>query len=42
VSSGDLTRQFVTGHRGQSVYRIGPDRDQSIFRDLDVAFAPLA
>jgi HAD superfamily hydrolase (TIGR01459 family) len=42
VSSGDLTRQFVTGHGGQSVYRIGPPRDESIFRGLDVAFAPLA
>jgi HAD superfamily hydrolase (TIGR01459 family) len=42
VSSGDLTRQFVTAHPGQSVFRIGPERDQSIFRDLDVVFAPLA
>jgi HAD superfamily hydrolase (TIGR01459 family) len=41
VSSGDLTRHFVTGHRGQSVYKIGPERDNSVFRDLDVSFTPL-
>ena len=41
VSSGDLTRHFVTERRGQSVYKIGPERDNSIFRDLNVSFAPL-
>jgi HAD superfamily hydrolase (TIGR01459 family) len=41
VSSGDLTRHFVTDRRGQSIYKIGPERDNSIFRDLDVTFAPL-
>jgi HAD superfamily hydrolase (TIGR01459 family) len=41
VSSGDLTRNFVTEHRGQLVCKIGPERDNSIFRDLDVGFAPL-
>ena len=41
VSSGDLTRNFVTGRIGQSIYWIGPERDNSIHRGLDVAFAPL-
>ncbi|MGO4711568.1 TIGR01459 family HAD-type hydrolase [Bradyrhizobium sp. 2TAF24] len=41
VSSGDLTRQFITGHPGQAVHKIGPERDNSIFRDLDVRFTPL-
>jgi len=41
VSSGDLTRHYVTDHRGQSVCKIGPERDNSIFRDLDISFAPL-
>lgn len=41
VSSGDLTRHYVTAHRGKTVCRIGPDRDSSVFRDLDVAFAPV-
>ncbi|MDR3466699.1 MAG: TIGR01459 family HAD-type hydrolase [Xanthobacteraceae bacterium] len=42
VSSGDLTRQFVAAHPGQSVFLIGPDRDHSIVRGLDAGFAPLA
>ena len=27
VSSGDLTRNFVAGHSGQSVFWLGPERD---------------
>lgn len=41
VSSGDLTRNFVTSRIGQSIYWIGPERDNSIHRGLDVTFAPL-
>src|SRR3954463_11340974 len=41
VSSGDLTRNFVTGRLGQSMYWLGPERDNSIHRGLDVTFAPL-
>jgi HAD superfamily hydrolase (TIGR01459 family) len=41
VSSGDLTRNFVTSRLGQSMYLIGPDRDNSIHRGLDAKFAPL-
>lgn len=41
VSSGDLTRNFITGRIGQSIYWIGPERDNSIHRGLDAVFAPL-
>src|SRR3954468_19054767 len=42
VSSGDLTRTFIAGRLGQSMYWVGPQRDNSIYRGLDVTFAPLA
>src|ERR1700755_2510524 len=29
VSSGDLTRHFVEAHPGQSIFRLGPERDNS-------------
>jgi HAD superfamily hydrolase (TIGR01459 family) len=38
VSSGDLTRSFVAAHPTQPVFQIGPGRDHSIFRGLDVTF----
>jgi HAD superfamily hydrolase (TIGR01459 family) len=41
VSSGDLTRQFVAERTGQSVFWLGPERDNSIYRGLDPVFAPL-
>src|ERR1700740_676059 len=41
VSSGDLTRQYVADHPGQSILMIGPGRDNPIVRGLEVAFAPL-
>src|SRR3954471_20344903 len=41
VSSGDLTRHFVAGRPGQAMHLIGPDRDSSIYRGLDVQLAPL-
>jgi len=41
VSSGDLTRNFVAGHSRQSVFWLGPERDNSIYRGLDPVFAPL-
>ncbi|MDB5656194.1 MAG: family HAD-type hydrolase [Tardiphaga sp.] len=41
VSSGDLTRQFITSRLGQSMYWIGPERDNSIHRGLEAKFAPL-
>src|SRR6478735_3645181 len=41
VSSGDLTRDFVAGRPGQAMYLIGPDRDSSIHRGLDVKLTQL-
>jgi HAD superfamily hydrolase (TIGR01459 family) len=41
VSSGDVTRAVIETRRGQSIFHIGPERDHSIFRGLDVQFAPL-
>jgi HAD superfamily hydrolase (TIGR01459 family) len=41
VSSGDLTRNFIANHTGQSVFQIGPARDNPIFRGLSIDFAPL-
>ncbi len=41
VSSGDLTRHYITERAGQSVFWIGPERDSSIYRGLDPVFAPL-
>ena len=41
VSSGDLTRNFVAGHPGQKMFWIGPERDCSIYRGLDVGLVPL-
>jgi HAD superfamily hydrolase (TIGR01459 family) len=41
VSSGDLTRNFVAEHSGQSVFWLGPERDNSIYRGLDPVFASL-
>lgn len=39
VSSGDVTRSVIEARRGQTVYHLGPERDASIFRGLDVQFA---
>ncbi len=41
VSSGDVTRGIVARRPGQRVFHLGPERDHSIFTDLDVNFAPL-
>src|SRR5579863_1840658 len=41
VSSGDLTRNFVASHSNQKMFRLGPERDNSIYRDLDPQIAPL-
>src|SRR5260221_14369971 len=40
VSSGDVTRGVIEARRGQTLYPLGPERDNSIFRGLDVHFAP--
>lgn len=41
VTSGDVTRAFLAGHPGQTVFLIGPERDHSIFDGLPVAFGAL-
>ncbi|MBI3701908.1 MAG: TIGR01459 family HAD-type hydrolase [Afipia sp.] len=41
VSSGDLTRHYVESHLRNSVFQIGPERDNPMFRGLNVTFAPL-
>ena len=40
VSSGDVTRGVIEERRGQTLYHLGPERDRSIFKGLDVHFAP--
>lgn len=37
VTSGDVTRELIAAHGGGSVYHLGPERDLSIFKGLDVA-----
>lgn len=41
VSSGDLTRHYLADHPGRKVFWLGPERDGSIYRGLDVTLAPL-
>ncbi|MGJ4930692.1 TIGR01459 family HAD-type hydrolase [Bradyrhizobium sp. HKCCYLS2038] len=41
VSSGDLTRHYVADHPGSKVFWLGPERDNSIYRGLDVTLSPL-
>src|ERR1700740_278566 len=40
VSSGDLTRHFVSDHPGQKIFWIGPERDSSIYRGLNATLVP--
>ena len=41
VSSGDLTRNYVAAHLQNSVFQIGPERDNPMFRGINVKFAPI-
>ncbi|MES2602353.1 MAG: TIGR01459 family HAD-type hydrolase [Pseudomonadota bacterium] len=41
VSSGDLTRNFVASRLEQPLLQIGPERDNPMFRGLDVKFTTL-
>jgi HAD superfamily hydrolase (TIGR01459 family) len=41
VSSGDVTRNALAQHAGQSMFHIGPERDRSIYSGLNLRFAPL-
>lgn len=38
ATSGDLTRAAVAERAGQTVFHLGPERDHSLFKDLDVRF----
>ena len=42
VTSGDVTRTLIGRYAGRGVYHLGPERDQGIFRGLEVARVPLA
>src|SRR5215813_67206 len=39
MTSGDLTRDVIAGHRGEAAFHIGPPRDLPIFDGLDVRLA---
>jgi len=39
VTSGDVTRTAVQAYAGASVFHIGPERDKSLFKGLDIRFA---
>ena len=41
VTSGDLTRHYVSGHPGARVFWLGPERDSSIHRGLDPVMSEL-
>jgi HAD superfamily hydrolase (TIGR01459 family) len=41
VSSGDVTRAVITSRPRQSLLHIGPERDHSVFAELDVKFETL-
>ncbi len=41
VSSGDLTRHFVSDHPGKKIFWLGPERDNSIYRGLEAEIGPL-
>ena len=41
VTSGDATRAEVEKRRGQNAFRIGPAKDEELYRDLAVRFTPL-
>jgi HAD superfamily hydrolase (TIGR01459 family) len=38
VTSGDVTRAFLRGHPGRTIFLIGPERDHTIFDGLAIAF----
>jgi HAD superfamily hydrolase (TIGR01459 family) len=40
LSSGDVTRGLIAARPGVKLYNIGPERDRSLYRGLDIAFAP--
>jgi HAD superfamily hydrolase (TIGR01459 family) len=41
VSSGDVTRAYISAHLDRSIFRIGPARDMPIYEGLAVRFAAI-
>jgi HAD superfamily hydrolase (TIGR01459 family) len=41
VTSGDVSRAFLAGHPGWTVYHLGPERDRTIFTGLPIELGPL-
>ncbi len=41
VSSGDVTRHYITKHAGQKPYYLGPERDRVIYDELGIPFVAL-
>lgn len=41
VSSGDVARAVIEQRRQERVFHIGPERDNSVFTELSVAYAPV-
>ena len=41
VTSGDATRASIIEHLPQPAFRLGPDKDDALFHDLDVEFTSL-
>ena len=39
VSSGDVARAVLEARRNDAVFHIGPDRDHSVFTELNIRFA---
>ena len=42
VSSGDVAREILAGHRGRRIFHLGPDRDLSLYDDLTLELVPLS
>jgi HAD superfamily hydrolase (TIGR01459 family) len=42
VSSGDVARAVIEARRRETVFHIGPERDHSVFTELNVEFAPVS
>lgn len=41
VSSGDVTRALLSGHAGERMFHLGPDRDAGVFAGLGLEPGPL-
>jgi HAD superfamily hydrolase (TIGR01459 family) len=41
TTSGDVTRDVMSGRGSRAVFHVGPERDISIFDGLDVRFSPI-